>query len=282
MAQALKDKVFLITGSTAGLGMKVALDIAAQGATILLHGRDRLKGEAAMRAIRNTTGNNKLVYYNADLSSLDDVRRLAEGILHDQDRLDVLINNAAVGMGYRQAGRETSADGHELRFAINYLAHFLLTHKLLPLLRRSAPSRIVNVASVGQQAIDFDDVMLERGYSGLRAYCQSKLAQIMFTFDLAGELGGSRVTVNSLHPASLMNTRMVLESDFFAGPMSTVEEGARAVEYVALSPELDGVTGAYFNGKQKSRADAQAYDAEARSRLRMLSEKLTGLRENGK
>jgi len=282
MAQALKDKVFLITGSTAGLGMKVALDIAAQGATILLHGRDRLKGEAAMRAIRNTTGNNKLVYYNADLSSLDDVRRLAEGILHDQDRLDVLVNNAAVGMGYRQAGRETSADGHELRFAVNYLAHFLLTHKLLPLLRRSAPSRIVNVASVGQQAIDFDDVMLERGYSGLRAYCQSKLAQIMFTFDLAGELGGSGVTVNSLHPASLMNTRMVLESDFFAGPMSTVEEGARAVEYVALSPELDGVTGAYFNGKQKSRADAQAYDAEARSRLRMLSEKLTGLRENGK
>ena len=277
MAQAVEDRVFLITGATAGLGMKVALDMAARGAKILLHGRDRLKGEAAMRAILNATGNGNLVYYNADLSSLDAVRRLAEEILHDQDRLDVLVNNAAAGMGYRQTGRELSADGHELRFAVNYLAHYVLTHKLLPLLRRSAPSRIVNVASVGQQAVDFDDVMLERGYSGLRAYRQSKLAQIMFTFDLAEALRDSGVTVNSLHPASLMNTKMVLESDFFGGPMSTVEEGARAVEYVALSPELDGVTGAYFNGTQKSRADAQAYDAEARRRLRTLSEILTGL-----
>jgi NAD(P)-dependent dehydrogenase (short-subunit alcohol dehydrogenase family) len=280
-AQAVKNQVILVTGATDGLGKQVARDLAAQGATVLLHGRSREKGEATLQEIRDATGNQKLMYYNADLSSLDAVRGLAEEIKADRDRLDVLINNAGIGSGARPAGRETSVDGYELRFAVNYLAPFLLTYRLLPLLRRSTPARIVNVASVGQQPIDFDDVMLKDGYDGLRAYRQSKLAQVMFTFDLAEELSESGITVNSLHPASLMNTKMVLETDYFGGPMSTVEEGAHAVEYLATSPELDAVTGEYFNGEHRARANAQAYDKEARHRLRMLSQELTRLKESG-
>ncbi len=279
-AQAVKNQVILVTGATDGLGKQVARDLAVQGATVLLHGRSREKGEAALQEIRDATGNQKLMYYNADFSSLDAVRRLAEEIQTDQDRLDVLINNAGIGAGSRPARREMSVDGYELRFAVNYLAPFLLTYRLLPLLRRSTPARIVNVASVGQQPIDFDDVMLEEGYDGLRAYRQSKLAQVMFTFDLAEELSQSGITVNSLHPASLMNTKMVLETDYFGGPMSTVEEGAHAVEYLATSPQLDAVTGEYFNGERRARANAQAYDKEARRRLRMLSQQLTRLKES--
>jgi NAD(P)-dependent dehydrogenase (short-subunit alcohol dehydrogenase family) len=272
--------IILVTGATDGLGKQVARDLAARGATVLLHGRSREKGEATLQEIRDATGNQKLIYYNADFSSLDAVRRLSDEIQADQERLDVLINNAGIGAGSRRPRREKSTDGYELRFAVNYLAPFLLTHRLLPLLRRSAPARIVNVASVGQQRIDIDDVMLEDGYDGLRAYRQSKLALVMFTFDLAEELRGSGITVNSLHPASLMNTKMVLETDYFGGPMTTVEEGAHAVEYLATSSELDSVTGEYFDEEQRARANPQAYDKEARWRLRMLSEQLTRLKES--
>jgi NAD(P)-dependent dehydrogenase (short-subunit alcohol dehydrogenase family) len=278
--QTLRNLVILVTGATDGLGKRVARDLAAQGATVLLHGRSREKGEATLREIREATGNQKLICYNADFSSLDAVRQLSEEIQADQERLNVLINNAGAGAGLRQARREKSTDGYELRFAVNYLAPFLLTHRLLPLLRRSAPARIVNVASVGQRPIDFDNIMLEDGYDGLRAYRQSKLALVMFTFDLAEDLRKSGITVNSLHPATLMSTRMVLETDYFGGPMSTVEEGAHAVEYLATSPELGGVTGEYFDGKQRARANAQAYDKEARRRLRILSEQLTKPKES--
>jgi NAD(P)-dependent dehydrogenase (short-subunit alcohol dehydrogenase family) len=224
----------------------------------------------------------RIRYYNADFSSLNAVRRLAEEIQADQEHLDVLINNAGLGAGPRGARREESADGYELRFAVNYLAPFLLTHRLLPLLRRSAPARVVNVASVGQEPLDFDNVMREERYDGLRAYRQSKLALVMFTFDLAEELSGSGITVNSLHPASLMNTKMVSETDYFASALTTVEEGAEAVEYLALSPEVEEVTGAYFDGKQWARANPQAYDREARRHLRMLSEQWVGLKDSDK
>ena len=260
----------LVTGATDGLGRRVAFDLAAGGATVLLHGRNPERLEATLEEIRGETGNEKGGSYLTDLSSLREVRGLAERVLAEQDRLDVLVNNAGVIVGERRE----SEDGYELTFAVNYLAHFLLTRLLLPLLRDSAPARIVNVASAGQSPIDFDDVMLERGYSAMRAYRQSKLAQVMFTFELAQRLEGSRVTVNALHPASLMETKMVIET--FGSSMSTVEEGAEATVRLATSPELEGVTGRYFDGTREGRADAQAYDEGAKKRLWNLSEELCG------
>ena len=218
----------------------------------------------------SVNGKGSARFYAADLASLEEVRKFAERIRSDYDRLDVLVNNAGVLLRERQVSR----DGHELQFAVNYLAGFLLTRLLLPLLVASAPSRIVNVASAGQSPIDFADVMLTRHYDGGRAYTQSKLAQIMFTFDLARELDGSGVTVNCLHPATYMDTTMVRESG--VAPISTVAEGAAAILHVATSPELEGKTGLYFNGKQPARAHPQAYDEAARKRLAALSLQLTG------
>lgn len=274
-----QELIVLITGATDGLGRRVAEDLAGAGATILLHGRNPGKGRAAMEEIRRATGNGRLRYLNADLSSLAEVRRLAGEVAAGWERLDVLINNAGLGAGPRgRQLRETSADGFELRFAVNYLAPFLLTRLLLPLLRRAAAekgeARIVNVASVAQQELDFDDLMLERSYDGMRAYAQSKLALVMVTFDLADELRGSGISVNVLHPASLMDTKMVHE--WFGRTMATVEEGARAVEHLALSPELRGVTGEYFDHERRSSAERQAYDPEARRRLREISGRMTG------
>lgn len=270
--RSVEEAVILVTGATDGLGKLVARDLAAGGAAVLLHGRSERKLHETLREIREETGNNRLEPFLADLSSLDEVRRLADGIASGQSRLDVLVNNA----GIIARERAESADGFELTFAVNYLSHFLLTARLLPLLRGSAPSRVVNVASVGQAPIDFDDVMLEKGYSGMRAYSQSKLAQILFTFDLAEKLEGTGVTANCLHPATLMDTRMVAEA--FGGSMSDVREGADATVRLILSPELEGVSGKYFDGQQESRADGQAYDPEARAKLWKLSEELTGER----
>ncbi len=208
----------------------------------------------------------------ADLSTLAGVRSLADAVGREGHGLDALVNNA--GIGTSGAEREVSADGFELRFAVNYLSGFLLTRLLLPLLEERGPSRIVNVASAGQQAIDFSDVMLTRDYSGVRAYRQSKLAQIMFTFDLAEELTGRNVTVNCLHPATYMNTTMVRLSG--VQPISTVEEGGATILQLVASPDLDGRSGLYFDGMRVSRAAAQAYDPAARQRLRRLSFDLVG------
>src|ERR1700730_7994925 len=185
-------KTVLITGSTDGVGRYVAERLAAQGWRVLVHGRDRSRGEAVVEQITQQGGEARFLV--ADLSSLAGVRSLAEAVRRDGDGLDALVNNA--GIGTSGARRELSADGFELRFAVNYLAGFLLTRLLLPMFENRKSARIVNVSSAGQQAIDFSDVMLTHGYSGVRAYCQSKLAQIMFTIDLAGELEGSGVTVN--------------------------------------------------------------------------------------
>ena len=266
----LAEATVLVTGATDGLGKRVALELAAKGATVLLHGRSRERLEAAREEVQRETGSEKVRSYLANLSSLGAVRGLAEQVLSDEERLDVLINNAGVIV----PERKESEDGYELTFAVNHLAHFLLTGLLLPLLRDSAPARIVNVASAGQSPIDFGDVMLERGYGGMRAYTRSKLAQIMFTFELAGRLQGTGVTVNALHPASLMDTKMVLET--FGYTMSTVREGAGATVRLAVSPELEGVTGRYFDGRREARPNRQAYDAEARKRLWVLSEELCG------
>jgi NAD(P)-dependent dehydrogenase (short-subunit alcohol dehydrogenase family) len=259
----------LVTGATDGLGRHVALELANKGATVLLHGRNRERCEAVLEEVQSQTGSGAgSQFYLADLSSLSEVRGLAEQILSKHDRLDVLINNA----GIIARERQETTDGVELTFAVNYLAHFLLTKLLLPLLLGSAPARIVNVASAGQSPVDFRDVMLKRGYGGMKAYTQSKLAQVMFTFELAERLRGTGVTVNALHPATLMDTKMVRET--FGRASSTVQEGTEAVVRLAASPELEGVTGRYFDGTREARASRQAYDVGARKSLWDLSEKL--------
>jgi NAD(P)-dependent dehydrogenase (short-subunit alcohol dehydrogenase family) len=255
----LADRVVLITGATDGLGRALAREVADAGGTVLVHGRDRGRIEDTVAEVPGSRG------YLADLSSLAEVRRLASEVLEREPALHVLVNNAGIGTG----NRELSADGHELRFAVNYLSGFLLTQELDALLRGSAPARIVNVASAGQMAIDFDDVMLERDYSGVRAYCQSKLAQIMFTIDLAERLEGSGVTANSLRPATYMPTKMV------STPMSTLEEGVEATLRLVADPALAEVSGHYFDGQRDSAPDSQASDPDARRRLWALSEELT-------
>jgi NAD(P)-dependent dehydrogenase (short-subunit alcohol dehydrogenase family) len=267
------QQTILVTGATDGLGRALAGELAARGATVLLHGRSEERLEETRRELGEAAGNERLRTYLADFAALDDVRRLARAVEQDQERLDVLVNNAGIG-ARKNGSREESADGFELRFAVNYLAPFLLTKLLLPLLGRSAPARIINVASAGQAPIDFDDVMLERGYSGSRAYAQSKLAQIMFTFELDERLQaeGTGVTVNALHPASLMNTKMVYET--YGYTMSTVEDGVEATLRLVVSSELEGVGGRYFDRLREARPDAQADDAYARRRLWQLSEQL--------
>jgi NAD(P)-dependent dehydrogenase (short-subunit alcohol dehydrogenase family) len=272
----LADKTVLVTGSTDGVGKLVAQRLAETGAHVLLHGRSREKGQRTLAEIRAATGSDRLEFHLADLSSLIEARGLAEMVAARHEKLHLLVNNAGIGFGPRNAmRREISRDGHELRFAVNYLSGFLLTHLLLPTLRRGAPARIVNVSSAGQYPIDFDDVMLTRGYEGTRAYRQSKLAQVMFTIDLAEQLKDAGVTVSCLHPATFMNTNMVIESGYL--PTSSVEEGADAILHLATSAELEGKTGLYFDGQRPARANAQAYEGEARRRLRELSMRLTGL-----
>jgi NAD(P)-dependent dehydrogenase (short-subunit alcohol dehydrogenase family) len=264
------EATILVTGATDGLGKRVARELAAKGTTVLLHGRSPERLEVTLEVLRGQTSSQKVGSYVADLSSLAAVRDLADRILSEYDRLDVLVNNAGIIV----QERKESEDGYELTFAVNYLSHFLLTSLLLPLLKDSAPARVVNVASAGQSPIDFSNLMLERGYDVMRAYSQSKLAQVTFTFELAERLSGTGVSVNALHPASLMDTKMV--QDTFGYTMSTVEEGADATVHLAASPELEGVTGRYFDGTREARADGQAYDKEARQTLWELSEELCG------
>ena len=254
----LEEQRILVTGSTDGLGRRVAGELAARGASVLVHGRDPGKVDEAAREVGAAAG---LV---ADLSRLEDVRRLAG----EAGELDTLVNSA----GVIEPERRESADGFELTLAVNYLSHFLLTGLLLPRLRE--PARIVNVASIGQAPLDFEDLMLERRYDGYTAYAQSKLAQVLFTVELTERLAGRDVTVNALHPATLMNTKMVL--DTLGSARSSVEEGMEAVLRLVTDPELDEVSGRFFDGVRESAAHEQAYDADARRRLWKESERLTG------
>ncbi|HEY7457209.1 MAG TPA: SDR family NAD(P)-dependent oxidoreductase [Xanthobacteraceae bacterium] len=270
----LQGKTVLITGSTDGLGRLVARRLADRGANVLLHGRDKERGEKLAKEL-SAAKKGKAAFYRADLSSLAEVRKLAQAVLKDNGAIHVLVNNAGIGSGPDFKTRAASADGHELRFAVNYLAGFLLTRLLLPAIVKSAPARIVNVSSLGQQPLDFDDVMLERTYDGGRAYRQSKLAQIMFTIDLAQELAGKNVTVNCLHPATFMDTTMVRQSG--TKPISTVDQGADAVMKLVVSDEVAGESGLFFNGLDEARANEQAYESSARKKLRELSLRLTGL-----
>ena len=270
----MDGKTVLITGSTDGVGRYVAAQLAAAGAKVLIHGRDKARGQSLADEIKRA-GHAEPIFYQADLSSLAGSRQLANAVLADHKRLDIFISNAGIGSQNQGPQRQTSADGYELRFAVNYLSGFLLANLLLPLLKASAPARIVNVASLGQHPIDFDDVMITRGYNGSRAYAQSKLSQIMFTIDLANELKGSGVTVNSLHPATYMNTTMVRAGGIT--PISTVEQGGDAILHLATGDDVADKSGLFFNGMNEAKANPQAYDEAARKRLRALSLELTGL-----
>jgi NAD(P)-dependent dehydrogenase (short-subunit alcohol dehydrogenase family) len=263
----LNEQIVLLTGATDGLGRHVARALAAAGATVILHGRNADKLDDVQRELgaRHPT-------VLADLADLRQVDRLAGEIVDGYDRVDVLVNNAGVGFGRPDSGRALSRDGYELRFAVNYLAGYRLTRRLLPLLTSSAPARIVHVASAGQEALDFDDPQSERSYNGIVAYRRSKLAQIMFTIDFADEVRDVGVTVNALHPASFMDTPMVRE--YGGQPMSTVEEGSAATVRLITDPSLDGVTGRYFDGQREARPHRQAFDAGVRARLRKLSDDL--------
>jgi NAD(P)-dependent dehydrogenase (short-subunit alcohol dehydrogenase family) len=270
----MQGKTVLITGSTDGVGRYVAARLAADGAHVLIHGRDAARAQALTDEIARA-GHPEPVFYQADLSSLAGVRHLADAVLKDHGRLDVFVSNAGIGSQTMGPERCTSVDGFELRFAVNYLSGFLLAYRLLPLVKAAAPSRIVNVASLGQHPIDFDDVMMTRNYNGSRAYAQSKLAQIMFTMDLSEELKGSGVTVNALHPATYMNTTMVRAGGIT--PVSTVEQGGEAILHLVSGDDVAGQSGLFFNGLREAKANPQAYDAAARQRLRALSLELTGL-----
>ena len=262
------QRVVLVTGSTGGLGHEVARRLAAAGDHVIVHGRDVDRGSELVAEIQEM-GSGSARFYVADLASFDEVRALAQAVQRDYQRLDVLVNNAGIWL---EGPRKLSADGHELHFQVNYLSGFLLTRQLLPLLKATGQARVVNASSGAQRPIDFDDVMLEGGYSDTRAYAQSKLAQVMFTFDLATELEGTGVIVNALHPATMMDTGMVLDRG--ARARASVHDGADAVMHLIDSSGLG--SGGYFNQTTPARANDQAYDVEARARLRALSEKLTG------
>jgi NAD(P)-dependent dehydrogenase (short-subunit alcohol dehydrogenase family) len=270
----MRGKTVLITGSTDGVGRYVAGELAKRGAQVLIHGRDDARAKTLIEEIK-AKGYSAPAFYQADLSSLAGARRLAEAVKADHKRLDVFVSNAGIGTLSNGPQRQESADGFELRFAVNYLSGFLLAHLLLPLIKAAAPSRIVNVASLGQHPIDFDDVMITKNYLGSRAYSQSKLSQIMFTIDLAAELKDSGVTVNSLHPATYMNTTMVRAGGIT--PISTVEQGGAAILHLVEGDDVANKSGLFFNGMSEMKANAQAYDEAARKRLRALSLKLTGL-----
>ncbi len=263
-------KTIVITGATDGLGKGLASALAPTAARLILHGRNEEKGRALIEELRPSAAG-EIEFMRADLSSLDEVRDLARALL-EEEPIDVLVNNAGIGTA---GGREESADGYELRFAVNYLAPFLLTRTLLPLLERSATSRIVNVSSAGQAPIDFDDVMLERSYSGVQAYSQSKLALVMLTFDLAEELEDTGVTVNCLHPGTYMPTNMVRDAG--VEPVTRLEDGIAATMRLVGSAEIEGVNGHYFDGIRESAPHPEAEDPEARCRLRELSEELTAI-----
>lgn len=252
----------LITGATAGVGRYLARTLAARGETVLAHGRDRAKLDGLVKEL-----DGRAAGYVADLASLDEVRALAGRLARDHDRLDVLINNAGVGSGLRGSGRELSRDGHELRFAVNYLAPVLLTRLLLPLLRAAAPARVVNEGSLGQDEIDFSDLTMAHRYTGTLAYCRSKLALAAWSLDLAEELRADGVAVDCIHPATYMDTGMVRAAG--VTPWSTVADGGDAV--LRLLAEPPAATGRFFDGTTESRAHPAAYDPQVRRRLREIN-----------
>ena len=275
LAQATPEPaqhVALVTGSTSGLGRELALRLGARGDHVIVHGRSEERGAEVVDAI-NAEGPGSARFYRADFASLNAVRHFTETLLADYDRLDILINNA--GFGSAPDERLLTEDGHEYRFQVNYLSTFLLTHMLMPRLLTSAPSRIVNVSSGAQTPIDFDDVMMENNFSGRRAYAQSKLAQVMFTLDLAEDLAGTGIVVGSLHPATYMPTEMVRRAG--ATPRSTIAEGADAVRCRWSTPTTSRA-GSTSAASGPPAATTRPTTRRRVHRLKRLSQELTGIR----
>lgn len=269
----MKGKTVLITGSTDGIGMHTALGLARMGANILIHGRNREKGKMVLKEISKVSGNSNLELFIADLSSQKQVRNLAADIQMNHDRLDVLINNA----GVFEKERRLTEDGIETTFAVNYLAPFLLTNLLLDLLKKSAPSRIISVASIAHEsaAIDWNNLQGERYYDSFNAYAVSKLCIVLFTYALSRRLEGSKVTVNCLHPG-VIKTKLLREG-FGDYPGDTPEKGAKTSIYLASSPEMECMRGKYFENQRIARSSTISYDMALQERLWKISEKLTEL-----
>ncbi|HEY2225195.1 SDR family NAD(P)-dependent oxidoreductase [Actinomycetospora sp.] len=262
----------LVTGATDGVGREVATRLAQLGATVLVHGRDDARIEATIAAIRERTGACDLRPLRADLSRLAEVDGLADEVLASVDELNLVVSNAGVGFGPPTGHREVSPDGHELRWAVNHLAPHHLLRRLAPLLCRSAPARVVAVTSIGQAALDLDDLQTEHDWDGTLAYRRSKLAATMSAFDLAEGLRGTGVAVHVLHPATLMDTAMIREAE--VPPESTVEQGVTALVRLTLDPELDHRTAGFFSGSYPDDAalHAQVSDEHVRAELRRRTE----------
>lgn len=281
---AMNDKVVLITGATDGIGRITAEHLAAAGAKVVLVGRNPHKTEQVARAIGEQYGPEKVDTLLADLSVQSQVRALADAFMARYQRLDVLINNAgAVFMN-----RNESADGIEMTFALNHLAYFLLTNLLLERLVSSAPARIVNVSSDAHQAarLDLNDLENRRAFSGFKAYSQSKLANVLFTYELARRMQGRGVTVNALHPGFVATNFGVSNGGFFRPLFRLLQlaaikpvEGARTTLYLASSPDLAGVSGQYFAKEKAVRSTAASYDEDTARRLWEVSAQMTGLKE---
>lgn len=259
----------MLTGATSGLGRYLATELAGNGIRVFAHGRDRRRTEELVDELRAAGGSAE--GFVADLASLAEVRRLAEEVAGTEGGPDIVVNNAGVGTA---SGHQVTADGHELHFAVNYLAPYVLTRALLPTLRAKPAARVVNVGSIGQSSLDFDDLDMTRRYDGGAAYTRSKLALAMFTFDLADELRDSGVSVVCLHPATYMDTGMVRQARI--SPLNTVEHGGRATLRVILDPELAGMTGVFFNEDRPARAHEDAYDPALRAELRAATEQVLG------
>ncbi|MEO9363604.1 MAG: SDR family oxidoreductase [Nitrososphaera sp.] len=277
----MEGRVCLVTGSTSGIGKEIAAGLAKMGATVVLAGRSRDRCEAAVQVIAaRGVPSSLLSYIVADFSSQESVRRLAKEFIDNHDKLHVLVNNAGVFM----QKRELTADGIERTLAVNHLAPFLLTNLLLDRLKAGAPSRIITTSSIAHKGakMDFDDLQMSKSYGGIRAYGQSKLANILFTRELARRLQGTGVTANCFHPGAV-RTNLVRGSGyglvwgaasvFFTSP----EKGADTAVYLASSGEVEGVSGEYFVKRKQARASDPAYDCDAAERLWSASEKLTGL-----
>src|SRR5215217_7600416 len=280
---SMGEKVCLITGATSGIGKATAMGLATLEASVVMVGRDRGRGEAALAEIKEKSTNASVDLMLADLSSQEEVRRLADEFKEAHPRLDVLINNA----GVIRSKRVASADGIEMTFAVNHLAHFLLTNLLLDLLKATAPSRIVNVSSGEQRngTIDFDDLQGEKGYKTAKAYGQSKLANVLFTYELARRLEGTGVSANCLHPGAGVRTNLGSGVSGVFGftvraltpLMKSPEKGAETSIYLASSPEVEGLSGGYFVKKAEARSSDASHDERLARRLWEVSAELTNL-----